>query len=78
MGAKVIAAAGTASKLAVAQRAGADFGVDYTKPKWQQEVLKITKGHGADVIYDPVGMIQGSYSNSLFYLSTNADTIVNM
>lgn len=62
MGAKVIATASSASKLAVAQRAGADFGVDYTKPKWQQEVLKITNGHGADVIYDPVGMIQGAFT----------------
>jgi NADPH:quinone reductase-like Zn-dependent oxidoreductase len=32
---------------------GADHVVDYTKPNWQQEVLKITGGKGVDVVYDP-------------------------
>lgn len=61
LGAKVIAAAGSQAKLdAVKRHAGADYLVDYTKPGWQKEVLKITDGHGADVIYDPVGLIQDS------------------
>ena len=34
--------------------------MDYTKPDWQKEVLKITKGHGVDIVFDPVGMIKGS------------------
>jgi len=56
----VIAAAGSQAKLdAVKKYAGADYLVDYTKPEWQKEVLKITGGHGVDVVYDPVGLIQG-------------------
>ena len=58
LGAKVIATAGTAEKLQVAkEHGGADYTIDYTKPNWQDEVKKITKGKGVDVIYDPVGMI---------------------
>ncbi|GBE81072.1 Quinone oxidoreductase-like protein [Sparassis crispa] len=61
LGAKVIAAAGSQEKLDVSTRyGGADFTVDYTKPNWQQEVLKITGGKGVDVIYDPVGLIKDS------------------
>ncbi|KAJ6625624.1 hypothetical protein B0H10DRAFT_1782956 [Mycena sp. CBHHK59/15] len=55
LGAKVIAAAGSQDKLDIAKKyGGADYTVDYTKPGWQKEVLKITDGKGADVIYDPV------------------------
>ncbi|KAF7361864.1 hypothetical protein MVEN_00530900 [Mycena venus] len=58
LGAKVIAAAGSQEKLDIAKKyGGADYTVDYTKKGWQQEVLKITNGKGADVIFDPVGMI---------------------
>jgi len=61
LGAKVIATAGSAEKLEIAKtQGGADFAIDYTKEGWQKKVLEITKGHGADVIYDPVGMIQPS------------------
>lgn len=61
LGAKVIAAAGSRAKLdAVKEYAGADYLIDYTKPGWQKEVLEITGGHGVDVIYDPVGLIQDS------------------
>ena len=56
----MIAAAGSRAKLdAVEKYAGADYLIDYTKPGWQKEVLKITGGHGVDVVYDPVGLIQG-------------------
>lgn len=56
----MIAAAGSQAKLdAVRKHAGADHVVDYTKQEWQKEVLKITGGHGVDVIYDPVGLIKG-------------------
>ncbi|KAF8190338.1 hypothetical protein K438DRAFT_1831887 [Mycena galopus ATCC 62051] len=58
LGAKVIAAAGSQEKLDIAKKyGGADYTVDYTKEGWQKEVLKITNGKGADVIYDPVGKI---------------------
>ncbi|KAK2463267.1 hypothetical protein APHAL10511_004922 [Amanita phalloides] len=58
LGAKVIAAAGSQSKLNVACGiAGADYGIDYTKPDWQKEVRRITGDKGVDVVFDPVGMI---------------------
>jgi len=61
LGAKVIAAAGSPEKLEISKKyGGADYVVDYTKPNWQQEVLKITGGKGADVIYDPVGLVKDS------------------
>lgn len=63
LGAKVIAAAGSEEKLDVAKRfGGADFGVNYTKAGWQKEVQSITNGHGVDVVYDPVGLINGMIS----------------
>ena len=66
LGAKVIAAAGSQAKLDVACKlGGADYGVNYTKAGWQKEVLKITKNKGVDVIYDPVGLINGKLPYTL-------------
>jgi NADPH:quinone reductase len=55
MGARVIACAGSADKLAIAQQHGADHLIDYSKEDTRERVKAITGGHGADVIYDPVG-----------------------
>jgi len=55
MGATVIAAAGGAEKLAVAERAGADHLVDYRREDLRERVKAITGGRGVDVVYDPVG-----------------------
>jgi NADPH:quinone reductase len=55
MGATVIAAAGGAEKLAVAQRAGADHLIDYTREQIRDRVKDLTGGRGVDVVYDPVG-----------------------
>lgn len=61
LGAKVIAAASSQEKLDIAVKyGGADHAVDYSKPDWQKEVLKITGGKGVNVVYDPVGMIRDS------------------
>ncbi|ORY84717.1 hypothetical protein BCR35DRAFT_278105 [Leucosporidium creatinivorum] len=60
LGAKVIAACSTQAKLDVCLRYGADYAINYAegaKGDWQKKVMEITKGHGADVVYDPVGMI---------------------
>lgn len=47
LGAKVIATAGTPDKLEVCKAfGGADEVLDYTKPGWQKEVLKLTNGKG--------------------------------
>jgi len=55
MGAQVIACAGGAEKLAVAQQHGADHVIDYSREDIRERVKAITGGHGADVVYDPVG-----------------------
>jgi len=55
LGARVIATAGGAEKLAVARRAGADVAIDYDAGEWVEAVRAATDGRGADVIYDPVG-----------------------
>jgi NADPH:quinone reductase len=55
MGARVIAAASTAEKLAVAQERGADDVVNYVEEKLTDRVMALTNGKGADVCFDPVG-----------------------
>jgi NADPH2:quinone reductase len=55
MQARVIATAGEDDKLEVCRRAGADHVINYKTQDFVEEVKRITSGHGADVIYDPVG-----------------------
>ena len=55
MGARVIAAASTAEKLAVARERGADEVVNYATEKLTDRVMALTDGKGADVCFDPVG-----------------------
>ncbi len=55
MGAKVIAAASSAEKLAIAKEAGADELINYTEEPLKDAVKKLTHSKGVDVIYDPVG-----------------------
>src|SRR6266436_242807 len=55
MGARVIAAASTPEKLAVARGRGADALVNYTTEKLTDRVMALTDGKGADVCFDPVG-----------------------
>jgi NADPH2:quinone reductase len=55
MGARVIAGASTADKLAVAQRFGADELVNYAEQDLKAVVKQMTGGKGVDVVYDPVG-----------------------
>lgn len=55
MGARVIAAASSAEKLAVAKAAGADELIDYSQASLREEIKRLTGGQGVDVIYDPVG-----------------------
>lgn len=61
LGGFVIAAAGTASKLAIAKKYGADKTVDYSMAGWEEEVRKMTpRGEGVDIVIDPVGMVNKS------------------
>ncbi|KAJ3274732.1 hypothetical protein HDV01_002254 [Terramyces sp. JEL0728] len=59
-GAFVIATASTPEKLEICKKFGADVGINYKDKDWIQQVKKITKGKGCDVIYDPVGLVDQS------------------
>ena len=54
MGARVIATARTPERLEVCKRLGADHVIDYSKG-FRDQLLALTGGRGADVIFDPVG-----------------------
>jgi NADPH:quinone reductase len=54
-GARVIATAGGADKVALCRKLGADHAVDYRSEDFAAVVKDVTRGHGADVVYDPVG-----------------------
>jgi NADPH2:quinone reductase len=54
-GATVIATAGGPRKVEVCKQLGADHVIDYTAEDFVPIVKEVTGGHGADVIYDPVG-----------------------
>jgi NADPH2:quinone reductase len=55
IGARVIAAASTAEKLAVCREHGADELINYESEDLRERVKALTDGRGVDVVYDPVG-----------------------
>ena len=55
LGARVIAAASSAEKLAVCQLHGADACINYSTESLRDRLKEITGGRGPDVICDPVG-----------------------
>jgi NADPH2:quinone reductase len=59
LGARVIACASTDEKLAVCRAHGADEGINYATEDLRDRIKALTGGHGADVVYDPVG---GTYT----------------
>jgi NADPH:quinone reductase len=63
MGARVIAAASSAEKLAVCREHGADETIDYSKEDLREGMKRVAGAGGADVIYDPVG---GEYAEPAF------------
>jgi NADPH2:quinone reductase len=60
-GARVIATASGAERAEVCRRLGADVAVDNATADFVEVVKEVTRGRGADVIYDPVG---GSWSSA--------------
>lgn len=54
-GAQVIGVVGGADKAALARDLGCDVVIDRRESDVIEEVLEATDGHGADVVYDPVG-----------------------
>lgn len=63
LGARVIAAASSADKLAVCVEHGADATINYTTEDLREAIKAATGGNGPDVIYDPVG---GIYAEAAF------------
>ena len=55
LGARVIAGASTAERLAVARERGADDVVDYATENLTERVMALTEGKGVDVCFDPIG-----------------------
>ena len=54
LGARVVATARSPERLAVCSKLGADHVIDYSRG-FREDVLALTGGRGADVIFDPVG-----------------------
>jgi NADPH:quinone reductase len=54
IGARVIAAAGTDERVKAAVGVGADHGVNYRTQDLAQEVMRITHGHGVDLVCENV------------------------
>ena len=54
-GARVIGVVGGAQKAEVARALGADVVIDRRTQDFVEVVKEVTGGHGADVVYDPVG-----------------------
>ena len=63
LGARVIACASSADKLAVCTQHGADAVVNYASEDLRERVKVLTDGRGVDVVYDPVG---GRYTEPAF------------
>jgi NADPH2:quinone reductase len=55
IGARVIACASNADKLAVCRARGADAVIDYTTEDLRGRIKALTDGRGVDVVVDPVG-----------------------
>lgn len=62
-GATVIATTSTSKKAQLAREAGADEVILYAETKFDDEVMRITKGRGVEVVYDGVG--QATFEQSL-------------
>ncbi len=54
-GARVIATAGSAEKVALSLSLGADLAINYLDDDFVEVVLEATEGHGVDVAFDSVG-----------------------
>ncbi len=55
MGATVLAAASSDSKLKKCAEKGANCLVNYSDANWKDQVMELSGGKGVDVVYDPVG-----------------------
>ena len=74
LGARVIAAASSEAKLAVAHAKGADHLMLYQREPFRDAVKRFTDGRGADVVFDPVG--GETFENSLRCIAWGARLLV--
>lgn len=83
-GARVLITSSSTSKLARAKDLGADEVINYTAhPDWDKEVLRLTSGRGADIIFENGGALTtqrsfrcvcwGGLINSIGYVSGKVD-----
>ena len=70
---KIIALSGSDDKLELTKDLGAHFAINYTKPGWASEVLKITDGKGVDVVLQ---MSVGEVGQESFKLIANGGRII--
>jgi NADPH2:quinone reductase len=63
IGARVIAAASSAEKLALCAQHGADGLINYAEEDLRERVAALTGGRGPEVVYDPVG---GAFAEPAF------------
>lgn len=55
LGARVIAGAGADERVASGRSLGAEFGINYRREDLEKEVMRITEGHGVDVVFENIG-----------------------
>ncbi len=70
---KIIALVGSDDKLELTKNLGAHCAINYTKPGWASEVLKITNNRGADAVLQ---MSVGEIGEESFKLIANSGRIV--
>jgi len=68
IGARVIATAGSAAKLAKARELGADDVIDHSTQKIADEVRRLTSRRGVDVVFEHVGV--ATWEQSIMSLAT--------
>jgi NADPH:quinone reductase len=54
LGAQVIAGAGADARVEASLSLGADFGVNYRREDLEKEVMRLTGGHGVDVVFENI------------------------
>lgn len=73
-GARVIDTASCVAKIDAAREVGADEVIDYTAQGFADEVLRLTDGHGADLIVD--GMGKATFDRDLRAVATRGNIVV--
>jgi NADPH:quinone reductase-like Zn-dependent oxidoreductase len=54
LGAKVITCAGSDDRTRIGTELGADHAINYKKADLTKEIMRITDGHGVDMVYDNI------------------------